>query len=220
MDPISVIVVDDIPLMRQAITSFVERDPQFVLVGEASNGEEAVALANELQPSVFLMDLQMPVMDGIQATRRILDAHPDTKIIAITTFYTDSYVIPALRAGVHGYILKHSRPEEITDAIRSAFEGKSIISSEALETLNISLNKPSVQPNLALWSTFTHTEQKIISAVCQGMSNKDIATHLHFAESTVKSNLTHIMQKMGVNSRLEVVVTALHSALPVDDPLQ
>ena len=210
MNQISVAVINDLPLMRQALSSFVRREPQFDLVAEGADGNEAVRIAEELTPDVFLMDLQMPQMNGVEATRNILARFPHTKILAITTFYSDDYVIPALQAGVHGYLLKDARPQEVIGAIFSAMRGQAVLSQRAVDSLagGIGAYRQPPQQDAFFGESLTAAEQKVLDALCQGMSNKEISKTLFLAESTVKATVSRIMQKMQVSSRLQIIVKA------------
>ncbi|MEX3610863.1 response regulator transcription factor [Rothia sp. LK2588] len=218
MSEISVAVADDIPLMRQALTTYVQQEPRFTLAGEAANGAEAIDLVRQVDPDVLLLDLQMPVMDGVTAAERIIAENPHTKILAITTFYSDDYVIPALKAGVHGYLLKDARPQEITDAILAVTRGQSVISQRAIETITASLAEPEQVATVDqdLWDSLTGTEKKVLKALYDGLSNRAIARELYLAESTVKSTISRIMQKMGVSSRLQIVIKAAKLSFPLD----
>ena len=218
MDKITVAVVDDIPLMRQALVAYVQQEPRFSLAGEATNGTEAIDLVRRVNPDVLLLDLQMPVMDGVTAAKHIIGENHHVKILAITTFYSDDYVIPALKAGVHGYLLKDARPEEVTEAIISATHGQSVISRRAIDTITASLSEAGcttvVDPGL--WDSLTGTEKKVLKALYNGMSNREIARELYLAESTVKSTISRIMQKMGVSSRLQIVIKAAKLSFPIE----
>lgn len=214
MNTTTVAVADDVPEILELLSLYVESQEDLRMVGTATNGQEAIELAARARPQVFLMDLHMPGLDGIQATRQILTTYPDTKIIAITTFDSYDYVRKALQAGVHGYLLKNSRPREIKQAITAAIEGRAIIDRRALASLVISMNMTE-PPQGDPWSELTETEQGIVKLVCLGKTNQEIAEELHYSLSTVKNALSRIYDKMGVATRTQLLVHAGHHNFPV-----
>lgn len=214
---ISVLVVDDVPEALDALAFYVTCFPQqLTLAGQARNGAEAVELVRQVRPQVVLMDLSMPVMDGIEATRLILGEFPQTRVIAVTTFHTDTYVVPALRAGVHGYLLKDSTPQEVLNAIIASARGRSVVDSRAMGNLVASLPAP-VEPGGELWERLSETERVVTAALCRGLSNREIARECGFAEATVRNALSRVMEKMGVNSRLQVAIEAGKHRFPVGE---
>lgn len=213
---ITVAVIDDVPEALDALAFYITCYPETLeLVGQGSNGADAVRIAHELRPDVMLMDLQMPVMNGIEATRIILREVPATRIIAVSTFHSDEYVLPALQAGVHGYLLKDSLPDEVYNAIISAGRGRSTVDSRALGNLLASLPAP-VAASCEVWDSLTSTEQQVTTALCRGLSNREIARCTGFAESTVKNALARVMEKLGVNSRLQIAIEAGKYRFPID----
>lgn len=214
MNATTVAVADDVPEILELLSLYVESQEDLSLVGTATNGQEAIKLAATARPQVFLMDLHMPGLDGIEATGQILAAYPDTKIIAITTFDSYDYVRKALQAGVHGYLLKNSRPREIKQAIAAAIEGRAIIDRRALASLVISMNMTE-PPQGDPWGELTETEQGIVKLVCLGKTNQEIAEELHYSLSTVKNALSRIYDKMGVATRTQLLVHAGHHNFPV-----
>lgn len=214
MNATTVAVADDVPEILELLSLYVESQEDLSLVGTATNGQEAIKLAAQARPQVFLMDLHMPGLDGIEATGQILAAYPDTKIIAITTFDSYDYVRKALQAGVHGYLLKNSRPREIKQAIAAAIEGRAIIDRRALASLVISMNMTE-PPQGDPWGELTETEQGIVKLVCLGKTNQEIAEELHYSLSTVKNALSRIYDKMGVATRTQLLVHAGHHNFPV-----
>ncbi len=213
MKTLNVLVVDDQSLMRQAMASFVQFEEDMTVVGQGSNGVEAVDLALELSPDVILMDLQMPELNGIEATERITAQLPDTKILAVTTFHSEDYVIPALKAGASGYIVKDSEPEDIISAIRSVSEGNSVLSPSIARLLVDNLAEEPAQPTvnsaiLADWEDLTERERDVVKLLCDGFSNREIAAELFLSEPTIKTHVAHIASKVGARDRLQIVVKA------------
>lgn len=213
MKTLNVLVVDDQSLMRQAMASFVQFEEDMTVVGQGSNGVEAVDLALELSPDVILMDLQMPELNGIEATERITAQLPDTKILAVTTFHSEDYVIPALKAGASGYIVKDSEPEDIISAIRSVSEGNSVLSPSIARLLVDNLAEEPAQPTvnsaiLADWEDLTEREHDVVKLLCDGFSNREIAAELFLSEPTIKTHVAHIASKVGARDRLQIVVKA------------
>lgn len=212
----TVALIEDDPDFNELLGLYIKNDPDLNLLATGRNGQEAITIANTLHPEVFLMDLNMPVMDGIEATQRILATHPDTKIIAVTTFDSYSYVSQALTAGVHGYLLKNSRVKEIKQAITAAVEGRAIIDRRALASLVISMNLTQ-PPQGDPWSELADLEQNITKLVCRGYTNQEIADELNYSLSNVKNTLTRVYEKMGVTTRTQLLVHAGHHNFPVLD---
>lgn len=216
MQAVTVALAEDDHLFRELLSFHVRSQANLELIGIATNGQEAINLAESLRPDIFLMDLHMPVMDGIEATQKILASYPTTKIIAITTFDSYDYVSKALAAGVHGYLMKNSRPTEVKQAIEAAVEGRAIIDSRALASLVISMNL-SKPPQGNPWGTLTATEQNIVKLVCLGKTNQEIASELHYSLSTVKNTLSRVYAKLDIKTRTQLLVMAGHHNFPVLD---
>lgn len=216
MTTINVLLVEDDPAFCEILSLYISTQNELTLIGTASNGQEAVHLADTLAPDVILMDLHMPVMDGIDATRAILTTHPHIKIIAITTFDNYNYVSKALAAGVHGYLLKNSRANEIKAAIIAAQEGRAMIDQRALASLTVSMNH--IQPPTRdTWQDLTDLEQAITRLVCLGYTNTEIAQELHYSVSTVRNTLTSIYKKLEITTRTQLLVHAGQQNYPVLD---
>lgn len=186
------------------------------VIGEAADGLEAVTFATDQRPDVVLMDIQMPRMNGVDATRRIIEASPDARILAITTFSSQQHVVSALRAGASGYLVKDTEPHDIVDAIRAVHEGESVISPQITRELIMSLRQTpghelSAQPNDA--AGLSDRELSIVRLIAQGMSNAEIAKYLFLSEPTIKSNLGRIMTKWGVRDRVQVLIRAVTTGL-------
>lgn len=216
--PIRLLLADDQKLMRQALRVFIENEPGMEVVGEAQDGRSAVIQAKTLQPDVVLMDLQMPRLDGVAATEEVLAECPNTKVVAVTTFHSEEYVIPALRAGASAYLLKDSEPEDIVAGIRSAIAGEFMASPRVTEVLVDSVvsspSRPRHDPeSVAQGLQLSKREIDVINLLCDGKSNREISQELFIAEPTVKSHIGRIMTKMGVRDRVQVVINAYRNGL-------
>ncbi len=211
MTPIRVLIVDDQALFREGLHTLLSVQPAFEVVGEASNGEEALQQALSLRPDVVLMDLRMPVMDGVTATRRLHTLFPDCHVIVLTTFDDDDSVFDGLRAGAVGYLLKDVASAKLYEAIQAAWRGESflqpsIAAKVVAEFSRLSSQMPSqVQP---LVEPLSDRELDILKQVATGASNKEIAMTFVIAEGTVKNHLTSILRKLEVQDRAQAVLKA------------
>ncbi|WP_162909855.1 response regulator [Aggregatilinea lenta] len=206
--PIRVLIVDDHDMVRSGLEVFLETFEDLLLVGQASNGEEAVRLCVDLQPDVVLMDLVMPGMDGVAATRNILGVCPTVKIIALTSFKEKDLVHDALQAGAISYLLKNVSIDDLSNAIRSANLGRSTLAPEATQALIEAVTRP---PGLGF--DLTDREQEVLRLMTDGMSNREIASRLMISHSTVKNHVSNIFSKLGVTSRTEAVALAVQNKL-------
>lgn len=206
--PIRVIIVDDHDMVRSGLEVFLETCDDLALVGEASSGNDAVRLCTELQPDVVLMDLLMPDMDGVSATRAIRQTNPNIQIIALTSFKDRELVQEALQAGAIGYLLKNISIDELADAIRAAHSGKSILAPEATQALIEAATQPPT-PGYDL----TQREREVLALMVSGLNNREIAEELTISRSTVKNHVSNILSKIGVTSRTEVVAIAVQHNL-------
>jgi DNA-binding NarL/FixJ family response regulator len=209
--PISILIVDDQALFREGLRTLLSVQPEFEVVGEAGNGEEALRLAANLQPVVVLMDLRMPVLDGVSATRRMRSLLPNCRVIVLTTFDDDEYVFEGLRAGAVGYLLKDVSSDKLYEAIRAAARGEyfllpSITTKVMEEFARLSELVP--EPVEPVADTLYAREMEILNLVATGASNKEIASNLVIAEGTVKNHLTNILSKLGVKDRVQAVLKA------------
>jgi DNA-binding NarL/FixJ family response regulator len=200
---IKVFITDDHKVVRQGLRMVLDLDPELEVVGEAENGEEALRLAMRLEPDVVLMDLVMPVMDGVQATRAIRRRLPDTQVVALTSVLEDVSVTGAVRAGAIGYLLKNTGGDELCRAIKAAAAGQVQLAPEAAARLMREVSAPENPEAL------TERETDVLKLVARGMANKQIARNLFIGEKTVKTHVSNILLKLGVNSRTQA---ALHAA--------
>jgi len=216
--PAKVLIVDDQRLMLGALRVFIDTEEDLVVVGEAQDGKVAVAQVRALRPDVVVMDLQMPVLDGVQATRAITREFPATKVLAVTTFHSEDWVIPALKAGAGGYVVKDSEPHEIVGAIRAVLAGESALSRQVAATLIRSVaaepHRPVPRPpDAELAEVLSQRERTVVELLCEGHSNREIAARLHLSEPTVKSHLRNILMKREVRDRVQVVIKAYRTGL-------
>ena len=203
-----VLIADDHGVVRQGLRMFLGSDPELEIIGEARDGAEAVTLARELRPDVILMDLLMPVMDGISAIAAIRREVPDTEIVALTSVLEDAAVVDAVRAGAIGYLLKDTDSHELCRAIKAAAAGQVQLSPQAAARLLREVRTPekSTEP-------LTERETEVLRLLAQGQSNKEIARALHITEQTVKSHVSHILDKLGVPCRTQAALYAMRMGL-------
>jgi len=209
---IRMLVVDDHTLVRQAIVNFLSEDQLIEVVGEASNGFEAVSQARELQPDVILMDLAMPGMDGIAATRIIKGELPKTQIILLTDSSAEEDILKAVRAGARGYILKQADAASLTQQIKQVFSGKVALSEDLLSKLlrGLAQDSPSVAQPL------TQREKEVLELIAHGMTNKDIASALIISGNTVRSHVRSVMQKLELENRTQLAVYGIREGFGLD----
>ncbi|GAB3860663.1 response regulator transcription factor [Nocardioides maradonensis] len=207
---VRVLVVDDDALVRRGLQLVLSSDPELELVGEAADGAEALTAARELRPDVVLMDLQMPVLDGVEATRRLQRLDPVPMVLVLTTFHLDSYVLDALEAGARGYLLKDTAPRELTRAIHLVAGGESIFSASVTENLvrRLSDGAADARANEARRRlvTLTERERAVADAVADGLSNASIGEALFLGEATVKTHVSRILAKTGAENRVQVAL--------------
>lgn len=210
--PIRVLVADDHSVVRRGLRGFLELNDDFELVGEASNGEEAVQMAQQLKPDVVLMDILMPKMDGIQATAAIRKLLPDTEVIALTSVLEDASVVGAVRAGAIGYLLKDTEDDELCRAIKAAAAGQVQLSPQAAARLMREVRTPESPEALS------EREIDVLRLVAQGYSNKDIAEALTLSDKTVKTHVSRILSKLDLPSRTQAALYAVRIGLvPAQD---
>jgi NarL family two-component system response regulator LiaR len=205
---IRVLIVDDHTVVRQGLRVFLGLDPELeVVAGEASNGEEAVCMARLLRPDVVLMDLVMPVMDGITATRAIRRELPQTEVVALTSALEDSLVVGAVRAGAIGYLLKDTHAAELCQAIKAAASGQVHLAPHAARRLMREVQTPGTI------ETLTERETDVLRLLAQGAANKEIARDLSLGEKTIKTHVSNILSKLGVQSRTQAALLAVQLGL-------
>jgi len=208
LQKIQVMLVDDHNVVRSGLAAFLSAYEDMELVGEAKNGVEAVNLCHARKPDVILMDLMMPEMDGIAATRAILADNPDIKIIAMTSFEEEALVHDVLAAGAISYLIKNVTSDELASAIRAAYLGRSTLSPEATRAL-IQATRPTKEPSFDL----TEREREVLNLVVQGQSNQQIADNLVIGLATVKAHISSILSKLQVSSRAEAIAFAIKNKL-------
>lgn len=206
--PIRVLIVDDHAVVRGGLSKFLQVHKDVEVVGEAENGAEAVRLARQLQPNVVLMDLKMPEMDGVAATREIRSKQPGVRVIVLTSFAEDNMVQGALQAGATGYLLKNVSGAELANAIRAANAGRITLSSEATEALVHAAAHPIVPAD-----ELTEREREVLALMVDGLSNQEIADRLFLSLGTVKFHAGNIYSKLGVDSRVAAVTLAIQRRL-------
>jgi DNA-binding NarL/FixJ family response regulator len=211
---IRVVVADDQPLVRSGFRMILDERDDLELVGEAQNGDEAVALARELDPDVILMDVRMPGLDGVEATRRLVDANTRARILILTTFDLDEYVYAAIRAGASGFLLKDVQPADLVDAIRVVAAGNSLFGPAATERLvaRFGQQRDPSAPTRSL-EELTEREREILRLLATGLSNAELATTLHLSETTVKTHVSAVLRKLGVRDRVQAVIAAYDAGL-------
>lgn len=212
MKPIRVLLVDDQSLFREGLRAVLSVQTDFTIIGEAANGVEAVSLAKELEPHVILMDLRMPQLGGVEATRRIRAAQPECQVIVLTTFDDDDEVFNALRAGAAGYLLKDVSLEKLSDAIRATARGESFLQPSIAAKVVAEFNRLSqprpAAPRPTLCEPLSDRERQVLQQLAEGKSNKEIAVTLKLAEGTVKNHLSNIFGKLGVLDRTQAALMA------------
>lgn len=206
---IRILLVDDQALFREGLRTLLSVRPDIEVVGEAGNGEEALHLVEKYHPAVVLMDIQMPVLDGVAATRRLKATHPEVRVIVLTTFDDDEKVFDGLRAGAVGYLLKDAPSEKLVEAIRAAAQGESFLQPSVAAKLVAEFTRLSESPApkapQPLIEPLSERELEILRLIADGASNKEIATALVIAEGTVKNHVTNLLGKLGVTGRMQAV---------------
>jgi DNA-binding NarL/FixJ family response regulator len=200
------VVADDHPVVREGLRAVLDSEPDVEVVGEASNGSEALSLVGSLHPDLVLMDLQMPEMDGVAAIRRIRRRYDDVNVLVLTTYDTDSEVTRAVEAGATGYLLKDASRDELMRAIRLAARGESVLSPQVASRVLGRMRAPTEE-------ALSTREVEVLLEVADGLSNKEVGRALHISEATVKTHLLHIFAKLGVEDRTAAVTVALERGI-------
>jgi DNA-binding NarL/FixJ family response regulator len=204
--PISLLIVDDHPVVRDGLSSMFARDPEFEVLGEAADGAEAVRLAESLGPDVILMDLRMPGMDGVTATAELARRGIGARVLVLTTYDTDSHVLPAIEAGATGYLLKDAPRAELLRAVRAAARGEAALSPSVAARLMNKVRVPDAGP-------LSRRELEVLGLVAAGTTNREAAARLFITEATVKTHLLNIYAKLGVGDRAAAVAAAFNRGL-------
>ncbi|MFG3294806.1 response regulator [Streptomyces sp. NPDC048179] len=209
--PVTVLLVDDEPLVRAGLRAVLEAQPDIEVVGEAADGAAVIPLVRQLRPDVVAMDVRMPLLDGIEATRAVLRtvAEPP-KILVVTTFEDDEYVYEALRAGADGFLLKRARPAEIVHAVRLVAEGESLLFPASVRQLAARYGEGGGRDGLE-WARLTGREAEVLRLMAQGLSNAEIAGRLFVGTETVKSHVGAVLAKLGARDRTQAVIAAYES---------
>jgi DNA-binding NarL/FixJ family response regulator len=212
----SVLIADDQALVRIGLRKILEAEPETTVVGEAGDGEDAVTEARRLRPDVVLMDIRMPVLDGIEATRRIVVNRSATRVLMLTTFGLDSYVYDALRAGASGFMLKDAPPEEIAAAVRIVANGEALlapaITRAVIEEFTRQSPAPPSAPPRAV-EELTPREREVLDLLARGLSNSEICERLVISEATAKTHVARILQKLDLRDRVQAVIYAYETGL-------
>ena len=214
---IRVLVADDQAMVRAGFAALLAAQPDLEVVGQAENGAEAVALAAATAPDVVLMDVRMPVLDGIAATRQVIAGTPGTRVVVLTTFDVDDYVLDAIRAGASGFLLKDAPPDDLVAAVRIVARGDALLAPSVtrrlIERLAVGASPPPASPSAL--PELTQREREVLVEVAKGRSNQEIAAALVIAEQTVKTHVSRVLGKLGLRDRAQAVVAAYESGLVV-----
>jgi DNA-binding NarL/FixJ family response regulator len=210
---IHLLLVDDQDLIRRGLKALLSTDPELNVVGEAENGQEAITLVAQLKPDVVLMDVRMPVVDGVAGTREICQRFSTTKVLMLTTFDDQEYVAQALQAGASGYLLKNTPFEELTQAIHWIHKGYTQI-GPGLATKTIAHPAAAIPPKgMETWVSLSEREKEIVCLIAQGYNNREIAQSLHIAEKTVKNYITNILNQLDLRDRTQLAIAALQAGV-------
>jgi DNA-binding NarL/FixJ family response regulator len=212
---LKIVIADDQLLLRAGFRKLLDGEGGLEVVGDAADGQEAVALVERLHPDVVLMDIRMPVMDGIEATRRIGARAPATAVLVLTTYDLDEYVFAALEAGASGFLLKDSPPDELTAAIRVVARGDALIAPSITRRLVAEFTARAARAGLRELPPISEREREVLVGVAQGLSNSELAAHLFIGEATVKTHVSSLLAKLDCRDRVQLVVTAYEAGLVV-----
>lgn len=216
MDKIRVLITDDHPMVRQGIRTFLERQADIEIVGEAATGTEALARTRELVPDLVLMDLKLPAMDGVTATREIKARYPNVRVIVLTAFDDDELILSALQAGAAGYLLKEIPAEGLVNAIRAAARGETPLAPQVTQKLVETVRQPRADQDTKL-ASLSEREREILSLLAQGLSNREIAARLAISDKTVKFHVSNILEKLHLSDRTQAALfAAKHGLIPPD----
>ena len=217
MKPIRLLLADDHALFRKGLVSLLKREEEFQVVGEAENGAEAIKKAKELKPDLVLMDIHMPVTDGIQATRRITEMLPSTRVVILTVSEDDKDLFEGIKCGAHGYLLKKLEPEELYAMLRGVFEGEAPISrTTASKILNEFVLQARKKSTAEFEEELSAREKEVLQCLASGLTNKEIGNKLGIAENTVKNHLKNILGKLHLENRVQAATYALKKGFVVE----
>jgi NarL family two-component system response regulator LiaR len=220
---IRVLLVDDHALVRQGLRMFIDMQSDMEVVGEGATGLEAVELVNRLNPDVILLDLVMPEMDGVEATRKILTNSPHARVLILTSFGEDDKVFPAIRAGAHGYLLKDIQPRDLVQAVRETYQGKAQLHPDVARRLMTAFTgeapvqaaKPAALPKEL--QELTEREREVLEQIARGLTNREIAEKMVISEKTVKTHVSNLLNKLGLEDRTRAAIWALKHGLGSED---
>ena len=212
--PIRILLADDHAVVRDGVRALLEKQPDMAVIAEAADGREAAQLAESLSPDVAIMDIAMPGMNGIEATRRILAAHPRTAVVVLSMHQDESYVLGSLKAGARGYLLKDSLRSEIVEAVRAVSQGRSFLTRKISRMMQEDYIRQMEQRGCEdSYDMLTAREREILQLAAEGRANKEIAAQLHISLTTVETHRTHILQKLGLHSVPELILYAVRKGI-------
>lgn len=216
--PIRVLIADDQTLVRGGFRMILEDEPGIEVVGEAADGDQAIAGVQRLHPDIVLLDIRMPRVDGLEALRRILDGGSSTKVVMLTTFDVDEYVFRAVEGGACGFLLKDVTPEQLIASVRLVAAGESLLAPAITRRLIEQFARRRTEPPPAELSELTHREREVVVQVARGLSNAEIAVALHLSPATVKTHVARVLGKLGLRDRVQLVVLAYESGVVTPGP--
>jgi DNA-binding NarL/FixJ family response regulator len=217
MNKIKVLIVDDHAIVRQGLRTFIDLQDDMQVVGEGVNGAEAIELARQLQPDIVLLDLVMPQMSGVEATSRIIEGSPKSRVLILTSFGEDDKVFPAIRAGAQGYLLKDIHPNDLVQAVREAYQGQVQLHPDIAKKLMSAVAGTSSQETRPIGDqaaspgldALTEREREVLHLIAQGLNNREIAGRMIISEKTVKTHVSSILSKLGLEDRTQAAIWAL-----------
>ena len=210
---IRILIADDQAMVRAGLRLILESQPDIEVAGEAADGEEALRAARVMSPDLVLMDIRMPRLDGISATKRLIEHDPAVRVLVVTTFDADQYVFEALRAGASGFVLKESSPEQLVAAVRLIAAGDALLAPARTRRLIESHVRPQPSADVSGVDRLTEREREVLVLMARGLDNAQIATDLHVSDATVRTHIGHVLSKLGARSRVQAVVVAYESGL-------